>query len=291
MFVVDKSLLTTEGSRVSSPARYAAYSGFVSAAAAVLLFFAYTPPTAFIVFWSLLSGLFWVAALFFFFRALKVGEPSRVVPITGSAVPFFTLIFAGTVLGERLTLSQLIGAMLLILGGVFLSLKLSGVRGLSSSSFWSAVVGGAAFAAYFATVKYVYDSFDPFLAAFAYSRIGVGIVAGLLLVFVWYRNRENAPARSSSKAQKKKGLLIAAAFFFSKALGMAMLVLQNYAIDLGSVTIVNALQGTQYIFVLILAAAISYWFPKLFREELYRVAMVQKIAGIVCIGFGLMLIV
>ena len=46
---------------------------------------------------------------------------------------------------------------------------------------------------------------------------------------------------------------------------------------------VNALQGTQYFWLLLLAVAVSRWRPQFFKEELARVTVVQKVAGI-CSG-------
>jgi len=106
VFVIDKSLLGSEG-KIGQPARYAAYSGLVAGGAFVLLFFAYASPTPFIVGWSLLLGVFWVVALWLFFISLKHGEASRVVPIIGSAVPLFTLLFAVSICWQFLCLRPL----------------------------------------------------------------------------------------------------------------------------------------------------------------------------------------
>ena len=80
-------------------------------------------------------------------------------------------------------------------------------------------------------------------------------------------------------------------FVANKALAAGAFILLNYAISLGSVTVVNALQGTQYVWLLLLAAAVSAGWPKLFREELSRVAVWQKVAGVVLVSLGVALLV
>jgi len=292
VFVVDKSLLSTKDSIVSQPARYAALSGLVAAGAVVVLPFGFALPNNFVVMWSLLAGVFWVAALWLFFIALKNGESSRVVPIAGSAVPLFTLIIATTLLGEVLTGQHLLAVTALIIGGMLLSIRLTKGGGVSKRVLGAATLSGAAFAAHFATVDYIYDRFEPFLAAFAYSRMGVGLAALVLLIFVLatYKKPRSSQKKAASKV-KRAGMIIAVAFISSKLLGALALILQNYAISLGSVTIVNALQGTQYAFLLLLAIIISRKLPKLFTEELKRVVLTQKIAGIVVIAIGLVLLV
>ena len=288
VFVVDKSLLST-GRPIAQPVRYAAYSGLVAAGAAVLLAFVYVAPTGFIIQWSLIAGAFWVAALWLFFVALKGGEPSRVVPVAGSAVPVFTLIFASLFLGERLVAGQLMAVVILIAGGALLSVQLGRRRG-TLMVLGAAVLSGAAFAAHFAVADFIYQRFDPFLAAFAYTRLGVGAVALILLVVLMLPGPSQGSTRRDTQAQKMT-LTIAVAFFGSKLLAAGALILQNYAISLGSVTVVNALQGTQYLVLLILAVAVTRFAPRLFREELSRVSLWQKVSGILLIGLGLVLLV
>ena len=63
-----------------------------------------------------------------------------------------------------------------------------------------------------------------------------------------------------------KNFLTLIVFTLNKILAASAFLLQSYAISLGSVTAVNALQGTQYVFLLGLTAVVSLWFPKLFHE-------------------------
>jgi len=288
VFVIDKGLLSSD-SKISEPVRLAYFSGIVSLGAAILLPWAWVPPTGWLLGWSAVSGIFFLAALWLFFTALKRDEPSRVVPLIGSAVPLFTLLFAVLVLGEELTIAAGWGVGLLIVGGALLSVSWRGTRGLSAGSLWLTVAGGAAFAAHFATVKFVYDGFQPFLAAFAYNRIVTGLLAAALLgPVVWLLGRSGSRKRTGSK----RGVIwyVVLAFLASKVLSATAFLVQNYAISLGSVTVVNALQGIQYVFLLLLAVVVSRWWPKLFTEELQRVAVAQKIGGIALISLGLALI-
>lgn len=285
VFIVDKGLLSA-GGKISEPLRLAFYSGLVSAAAIVLLPFAWAAPNGFVLTWSTVAGCLFIAALWFFFSALKDDEPSRVVPLIGSAVPLWTLLIATTLLGESLSGRHLLAICFLVGGGLVLSLRLRQARGLSGKTIGHIVLGGAAFAAYFVVVKYIYDNFTPFLAAFAYSRVMVGVAALVVLgpLVLWA-----SPAQRRKKVSqgRRNQSFTAVAFFGSKVLSTGAFLLQNYAISIGSVTIVNALQGTQYLFVLLLAAAVSIWFPKLFKEELTRVALSQKLSGIILVSIGL----
>lgn len=292
VFVADKSLLKSR-TVISDPLRYAAYSGAVAGLASVLLFFSPLRPSVFLIAWSLLGGIFWVLGLWLFFSGLKHGEPSRVVPIAGSAVPVFTLFLAAVFLGERFEGRQLIGIAGLIAGGIFLSMSWKAVRGLSRQALSAAVLSGLGFAAAFVVTKYMYSRLSPFLPVFAYSRMGVGAVAvGLLAVLATRGRRENAVANRRRPVRTGGSARFAwAVFAASKSIGMGALILQNYAISLASVTLVAALQGVQYLFVLSLSAGLARWQPSLGQENLEAAALGQKLLGIALIGGSLWMIV
>ncbi|GAB62362.1 conserved hypothetical protein [Candidatus Jettenia caeni] len=70
---------------------------------------------SFLVLAGILAGF---VAQVVFYKALKIGEISRIIPVT-SCYPLFTFILGWVFLGEEVTLSKVMG-MLLILGGLFL---------------------------------------------------------------------------------------------------------------------------------------------------------------------------
>jgi drug/metabolite transporter (DMT)-like permease len=289
VFAIDKGILGAK-SLVSEPARYAALSGLTGAIAGVVLVFSFALPTGFVVIMSLVAGCLWVLALWLFFTALKQGEASRMVPITGSSVPLFTLLIASIFLGEQLVARQLAGVVVLIGAGIILAIDIFKFK--VDRAVIAASLGGAAFAAHFAVVDVVYANYEHFLAGFAYTRIGVGLAAmGLLLILYLTPNRHAPSKEKKGKAGAKKTKLILSAFVGSKLIGAGALLAQNWAISLGSVSVVNALQGVQYVFLLLIAIAVSIWKPQIFAEELSRVGLLQKVIGVVLVVIGLGLIV
>ncbi len=287
VFIVDKSLLGGK-SEVSSPLKYAFYSALLAGVAIVILPFSYVPLTSFVFSWSAVAGLFHIIALWLFFRALKSGEPSRVVPIAGSAVPLFTLLFASLFLGEVLSGRHVLAVIFLIIGGVLLSVKIIGGRGLSSKVILGAVASGVLFAGYFATMKFVYSNTDSFLATFVYSRVVESLLALVVLYpFVLLKKKKDKKIARVGR----KSLIVGGVFVSNKVLAAGSFLLLNYAISLGSVSVVNALQGTQYLLLLLLAMAVSAWWPRLFKEEVGRVVIGQKIVGIMLLGVGLVFLI
>lgn len=289
VFVSDKIILGSD-TKIGNPIHFAAWSGLVAGGVGVILLGWWAVPTAAVIGLSLLGGVFWVTALWLFFIGLKLGDPSSVVPIAGSAVPVFTLLITILLLGETLSWQQGIAVFFLILGGAVLSITWRGSRGLSARVFGVTVAAGGAFAAHFVTVDVLYDIFEPFLPAFAYARLGVAVVSVLLLLGLFASGSMKSSAGSNKRskhANRKIFTMVALVFVGGKILGALALLSLNWAVKLGNVTIVNALQGTQYIFLLILALIFARYWPKLWREELKRVDIGQKVAGIVLIGIGL----
>ena len=72
--------------------------------------------------------------------------------------------------------------------------------------------------------------------------------------------------------------------FFAYFIGF---LLQNYAIFLGSVALVNALQGVQYAFLLVLGGLISVFYPNLLKENISTKVVIQKLTAVLLISIGL----
>src|SRR5690554_50376 len=89
--VIDKYLLAGP---IKSPPLYAAIIGLLSFLAFSLWPFQSYVPSADLFALDVLAGALFVAALLFYFTALKYGQASRVVPLSSALVPLFTLVFA-----------------------------------------------------------------------------------------------------------------------------------------------------------------------------------------------------
>ncbi len=72
----------------------------------------------FLVLSGLATGLSWVC----YFRALQLGEASRVAPVDKLSV-VFVIVFASIFLGERVTFATIAGGVLIAAGAVILALN------------------------------------------------------------------------------------------------------------------------------------------------------------------------
>jgi len=305
VYVADKFLLSK---KVHSSIAYAFYVGMWSIFNVGLLFFWPWLPNLQEMTLDLLAGFLFLVTLVFWYKALHQSEASRVVPIVGALVPVFSFILSFVFLGETLSSQQLLAFFILICGGVLISIKHTKVYSYqkvvnrfrevvgdifgdvpagaqpTSRILVNSVTAAVFFAAYYVLMKYIY-MYQPFVGSFVWSRLG-SFVGVLLMLFVPDWRRVIFEQQKGSKTPKNL-------FYFLtiRLLAAAAFIMINWAISLGSVAVVNALQGVQYLFLFVLILLISNKFPKMLNEELGGGVLLQKLIGTVMICLGLYLFI
>ncbi len=155
---------------------------------------------------------------------------------------------------------------------------------LKTNSLLIAVFSALAYSLYFIGSKYAYNT-QPFGSVFIWTRLGS--VLFVLLFLVRKKDRQEVISALHQPNKNKNKWLV----FFNQILGASGFVLQNYAVFLGSVALVNALQGVQYAFLLIISAILALLSPKLLKETFSWRIIIQKTLAILIIGLGLYLII
>ena len=142
------------------------------------------------------------------------------------------------------------------------------------------VLAAVFFAASFVSSKYVFDQTE-FLNGFIWIRLG----SFLAVAFLFFkRDTRKAFKKAISKIKSKTGIL----FLGNQGIGAIGFLLQSLAISLGSVALVNAMQGVQFVFVIGLAGIASIKFPKLSGEEkIDTKIIIEKLAAVLIIAAGL----
>ncbi len=276
--IIDKFLLTKA---VRSPAVYAFYIGITGPFTLVLAPFGLKLITFPDFFVALFGGASFVWALYFLYKATQQTSISRILPIEGGLVPVFTLLFAYFILAERLLPIQLAAFAFLVSGAVMISFKQE-KTGWHSKALTNAIFAAILFALSFVLTKYIFDNYN-LISGLIWTRIGFFAVALSFLIPKDVRTAVfNAPKQTSTG---NKYL-----YYGARVSGSVAGFLQNYAISLGSVTIVNAMQGTQYALLLVGTIALSKYFPKILKEEVSRAIILQKLFAIAMISTGLYLL-
>ena len=227
---------------------------------------------------ALLGGACFPLALYFSYKAIQQTSISRILPIQGGLVPLFTLLFAYAILGERLSQNQLAAFIFLVLGAVLISLKKKHGEWVAVA-FGNAIISSLLFALSLTLTKYIFLH-SNFGSGLVWTRIGFFLVSASFLISAKSRSYIfNAPGETSAGNKF--------VYLGARISGGLAGVTQNYAISIGSVTLVNALQGTQYAFLLILATILSVRFPKILKEDVSREKILLKICSIILISLGL----
>lgn len=233
-----------------------------------------------------------LGALGFFFgivamyRAVLASEVSHVGPLLGAVVPLMVVILSWLFLGEILTVYQLGAALLLITGSLIISFDLSGGRYDWRQGIWWALASGFSFAIFHIASKYSYSQIGFVPGLFWIS--GLMSIPGLLLIFipavrVAAFGPKNAQLEPALVVVPHQGVLVIA----DKALGVATTLLVQYAVSIGSVSLVNALSGAQFAFLVIMVALLSKFFPRVIKETYTRQEIFQEILAIALIGIGI----
>ncbi|OGF23909.1 hypothetical protein A3H66_03030 [Candidatus Falkowbacteria bacterium RIFCSPLOWO2_02_FULL_45_21] len=307
VYVADKFLLSK---KIHSSIAYAFYVGVWSIFnASLFLVFPWWLPNLRELALDLLAGFLFLMTLVFWYKALHQSEASRVVPVVGALVPIFSFILSFVFLGETLSQQQTIAFIVLVCGGVLISIKktkvylyqkviarfreaIGQITGKLSARFQptgrllvNSVAAALFFAAYYVLIKYIYLS-QPFIGSFVWSRLGsfLGVLL-MLLVPDW---RYLILKRQQGAWKRPKNLLF---FLAVRLMAAAAFIMINWAINLGNVAVVNALQGVQYLFLFVIIVLISNKYPKMLNEQLGGGVLLQKLIGTIMVCLGLYLFI
>ncbi len=244
---------------------------------------------------NLLLGLVFAVALMLLYASLRRGEASRSLVIIGGSTPIFSLPLSFLVLGDKFSSNQIVAIIFLIVGVAVVAFlpnkrqnfwqKLSASLQLQQRASWLSIVlafgSGLAYAIFFVGSKLAYQT-QPFLSTFLWTRLGAALAAMFILFSPRARREIKALFTHNPRRKRNQSLVVG-----NQLLGSLGFVLQNYAVFLGPVAVVNALQGVQYAWIIILGAIISLVAPKIMKEDISGPSLAQKALAILIISLGL----
>jgi drug/metabolite transporter (DMT)-like permease len=302
VYVGDKFLLSK---KIHSSVAYAFYVGIWSFLNIFLLFLDPWVPNLHEFILDMFAGLIFLATLIFWYKALHQSEATRVAPIVGALTPVFSFILGFIFLGEKLSERQLLAFVILVIGGVLISVKhtkfyevqavFNRIRAIFGNTLGgihaayrptqrlivNSVVAAFFFAAFYVLIKYVYTT-QPFIGGFVWSRLGSFVGVNLMLIVpAW---RKLIAEKHIGESSKPKNL---AFFFLVRISASVAFILLNRAVSLGNVALINSLQGAQYIFLFLIVLFLSAKYPKVLREEIGGAVLFQKIVGGLLVAIGL----
>lgn len=287
--ILDKFLLGSK--RISSPAVYTFYVTLLGLGSAIFLpFVGLTFPSAYQIVISFISGLLFSLGIMALYFAIRQSQASRVIPVIGAMTPVGTYIFSFFVSNEVLNKTELAGMLMLVFGGLLLSfdLPLKINKKKFFSGFYHCLLSALLLSGAYAIFKLVYAE-QTFFNGFFWTRVGSFLVLFVIL-FVPKWRKEIIGSFKGMKKARKENYKTGALFISNKIIGGTSSLMFNYAISLGSATLVNSLTSVQYVFVVILAFFASLKYPKIFDEKLSFNDWLQRFLAIAIIAVGIYLV-
>ena len=227
------------------------------------------------------SGVLYMGAMLFYLRAIQSEEASVVAPLF-QANTLFTFALGLVVLHEMPHWQQLLGAGLVVIGALGLSLD----KKLHFGSFKLRLVllmCGATFVLALSSVVFKFFAVrDEFWSTTFWTFVGEGLFGvGILLV-------PNYRKQFVTLFRKNPGAVIgvnAANELINLGGGLGV----RYASLLAPVALVSAISATSTFFVFLFGILLTIFFPKFGREDLSARNVYQKAAGglLIMVGVGL----
>ncbi|HEY4502574.1 MAG TPA: hypothetical protein VJH21_01955 [Candidatus Paceibacterota bacterium] len=232
-------------------------------------------PTMVILSISFVAGIMFFGALVTLFSALKRADASDVIPVAGATSAVSALLLSTLLLNASLTVGFAWGFLLLVIGTLILSFFHFSLKTLLFS-----VSSGFMFGAHFISLKllFVETTFDD---AFFWSRFGIVTVALLVFLFLPHHRRQ-CISKSKEAGHKLWGLIIGNKIL--AGLGSIMLL---KATQLGDVSIIQALGGLQFVYLLSFTVLFGKDLPQICGEKCSRRQLIQKsiAVSIIVVGF------
>lgn len=280
VYIFDKHIVTDTKLK---PLSYTFYSGIfqISYIAAIPFIDFHLPDSSLIILIAIANGALFMLALLIFYKGLKIGEASRVIPVVGASIPIFTSSLAFIILSEQLDQRQLISFIFLVFGGSLISAKFANGKIYAIKGLALAMISGFLFALYYTLLKFLYLIAD-FASIFIIIQIG-GFLGALSLLII---RKNKLEILSASKSNSKTSGIM---FVFTKLTAAIAAIILNYAISLegSKITIINSLQSVQYVFLLFFAFIFAKKMPSFLNEQFSRSIAVQKIISVFLIITGL----
>lgn len=276
--IVDKFILTKW---LKTPIIPIIAQGIIGFAASLFIYFTFgfSELSYGFVFLAAISGIFNILTIFFYLKAVKTEEISRVASLF-FINSLFVLTIALIFLGENFTAVKYLGIFLLTAGTILISTKNS-VKPSFGKSFWFIILAALASAICAVITKYLLN-FSDFWTIFAFARIGTIIV----LVPVFYFNFPEI--LSDAKRIGMKSLSIISANEILNLIGVLFITVASVV---GPVTLVKSISSTYPFFVFVFVVVLSIFYPKIIREEIGISTLSLKFIAIVIMFFGMISII
>jgi len=219
-----------------------------------------------------------------YFKAIMHDEAST-INLLFQMTPVLIIILSFLFLKERLTVTQLIGFVVIFGGtlGVSLEIPKRGEEIRFTPAFFLIVLYDVLWASSAILMKFALEV-NTFTKNLSYYSWGVGLGGVVLYLFV--PSIRKAFLENVKKVRKRAIGLIS----FNEALFILGRSITYYAFSIGSVALVSVLEGTQVFYGILFGWIAMFIAPKIFKENIGRFELLKKILSATILFFGIWLV-
>ncbi len=230
-----------------------------------------------VVIGALLSGVLYMFANLFYYKAVQQGEISRIIPII-YLEPLITAIIPFVILGELFSPFKYFGIALMVTGAIIISYeKNTGFK--LSKAVWLALIAAVLFSLNVVFTKYLLNRAD-FWSVFAYVRVGTFL--SLIPFSYFYKDAFNELINLDFQG--------IGALLLNNAFTMMGILFFTIASSIGFVTLTTSMSATQPFFVLIITLILGFFAPHILKEKQSKHVFFQKLLAIALMFIGVILI-
>jgi len=248
-----------------------------------LLFDSFQMPSLKIIIYCIITSVCALVGYWLYLIAVHKEEISRITTLFGVG-PLVTLILATIFLKEILTINNYLAFPLIIIGSMLISVKRVEERFTVSSGFILAFISIVLFSIQGIFFKLIAEENVNFVTMMIIRE--AGFITILPLLFILSKDIRKKTKDDLKQLNKKKIGLI----YVIEAIGMTGLAFAYMAIQRGSISLVSLVNGTEALFVIVLASLISIFIPKMLKEAIDRKTITLKLVSALLMIAGLYLI-
>ena len=253
--------------------------GIISVLGLLLLPFGFQMPDANTAALAFAAGALHLAAIYFYYAALKAGEASQTLAIMGGFSPVATALIAVPLLRHPTGEGNLVGFTLLTLGGfvMFFSERLK-MKKILPSVLASSVLFGLV-----NVLQKIAFNHTNFVTAYVFFTLGTFAGALALLIPPSWRRQI---FRSSEKTEPRSRFW----YFVNRFISGVGSFLIFYAISLENPAVVDSITGVRYVVIFLGALLLTQLKPKWLKEDFRGWVLIGKTVATLLVVAGLVLL-
>lgn len=291
--IFDKYIVSDEQA-LPRPFVYAFYSCLLTGFWAVIFFIGLIPglsdigvptianvtiPSIQVVALAFLSAYTFFLALVSMYDALRKADASTVMPIVGSIAGMSTFGLSYLFLDAHHSPNFIWGIVLLTVGTMLVAQTLP-----KADVVLHTVHSGLFFGFHWITIKALFLETDSFDNGFFWSRVGFILFTLSLLLVPVYLDKIKGQTLTTSR---KTGLIVISAKVLA---GIAAFLLLK-ATDIGDVSVVQALDGLRFVFILVLSSLLAHLLPESAADKDRRPqTFLRRLLFVVVISVGFVIL-